>query len=766
MLAAAAAVVLACPARLPAAATPAPGGTHDAPTTYHNPVTTGYSIDFPDPTVMRGKDGQWYAYSTGGPYDEQRSASAPLKMARSSDLTHWSSLGAVFDADNRPSWATPTTGFWAPDIRTINGRYLLYFAVPNTTAGGPAIGVATAPTPAGPWTDSGAPLIPHHKLPNGRWQSIIDPAEFTDTDGTHYLYYGSFNGGIWVVPLTPDGLHPAGAARQVASSRFEGAYVIKHDGWYYLMASSGNCCAGPTTGYTVFAGRSHSPFGPFLDADGHSLLASRSGGTIVIAPNGNRWIGTGHNAVVTDLSGRTWMAYHAIDRHDPYLDVQPGFTMRPMLLDPIDWVHGWPTVRMGHGASDRTERAPVTTGAVDEQFDASTGSLHASVGTITAEPPSANTSDSGGFARLAGDRTVATSTRPVPRDTRVEADVRTPENTGTVGVVVRQRHGRTGITAVVDANRRMLRVTATIHGRARTAQAALPAEFDPTVWHNLAVEVRGRRLTAIVTDARLADPYARVTMRLPRALSGAGRAGVAGTGTVDVDNVSAARLFAPSHGPVAQPPRVGPVEPAYSDEFDADTLSSAWSWVRQDSHAHLDHGALVWPTEAKDLTIASNNQAGILLRTPPEGAYVLETRLHLPVGVGTVRNWQQAGLIVYLDDHHFLRLDVVAKDETRITEFGKMMPIDGLISWGAGVLGPPGDTTWLRIAHWVDPRTGENLYRGGSSDDGVHWTWGLTWTLPAGTHPKIGLVSQGALAATNQDPGPALARFDYVRIHR
>lgn len=711
---------------------------------------------------MRGKDGAWYAYSTGGPYDEQRTNSAPLKMARSTDLTHWSSLGAVFDATNRPSWATPTTGFWAPDIRTINGEYRLYFAVPNTIAGGPAIGVATAPSPAGPWTDSGEPLIPHTKLADGRWQSIIDPAEFTDTDGRHYLYYGSFNGGIWVVPLTADGLHRDGLPRQVASSRFEGAYVIKHDGWYSLLASSGNCCAGPTTGYTVFAGRSHSPFGPFTDADGHSLLASRTGGTIVLAQSGNRWVGTGHNAVVTDLSGKTWMAYHAIDRHDPYLDVQPGFTMRPMLLDPIDWVHGWPTVRGGWGASDSERRAPITHGAVDERFDAASGSLHVQQGTLTVEPAA---DGSGGFARLSGDPTVAEATAPTRTDVRIEADVRVPSGTGSVGVLGRYRDAANGVVVVVDQDR--LTVTATSHGRATTAQADLPDGFDVTTWHNLAVEVRGSALTARVTDARLADPYARVTMRLPAALRGNGHAGVTGTGTVEVDNLSAAALFRPFHGRVAPVPRIGRVDPAYSDDFGGTTLSPAWSWVREDPEAQVSDGALVWPTEAKDLTIASNNQTGILLREPPDGSYVVETRLHLPVGVDTVRNWQQAGLIVYLDDNHFLRLDEVAKDETRITEFGKKMPTgDDATSWGAGVLGPPADTTWLRIAHWVDPHTGEHLFRGGSSDDGRHWTWGLVWTLPAGSQPRIGLISQGALQATNDQYGPALARFDYLRVYR
>ena len=43
--------------------------------------------------------------------------------------------------------------------------------------------------------------------------------------------------------------------------------------------------------------------------------------------------------------------YHAIDLPDPYFAGRPGYTRRPVLLDPLDWVNGWPSVRSGHGAS-------------------------------------------------------------------------------------------------------------------------------------------------------------------------------------------------------------------------------------------------------------------------------------------------------------------------------------------------------------------------------------------------------------------------------
>jgi arabinan endo-1,5-alpha-L-arabinosidase len=108
----------------------------------------------------------------------------------------------------------------------------------------------------------------------------------------------------------------------------------------------------------VFAGRSRSPLGPFVDRDGVSLLAGRVGGTPVLAQNGNRWVGAGHNTVITDFSGQQWMIYHAVDRNDPYYAGNVGYTKRPALIDPLDWKQGWPTVRGGRGPSDTPQPGP------------------------------------------------------------------------------------------------------------------------------------------------------------------------------------------------------------------------------------------------------------------------------------------------------------------------------------------------------------------------------------------------------------------------
>ena len=67
--------------------------------------------------------------------------------------------------------------------------------------------------------------------------------------------------------------------------------------------------------------------------------------------NGNRWVGPGHQATIEDFDGQWWTYYHAVDRTNPYFAGATGFTRRPVLMDPVDWVNGWPTVRGGRWIS-------------------------------------------------------------------------------------------------------------------------------------------------------------------------------------------------------------------------------------------------------------------------------------------------------------------------------------------------------------------------------------------------------------------------------
>lgn len=62
---------------------------------YTNPVGDGGSVNFADPTVIRGRDGYWYAYATADPSfpgDYYRK----MKIMRSDDLVSWEYVDDVF----------------------------------------------------------------------------------------------------------------------------------------------------------------------------------------------------------------------------------------------------------------------------------------------------------------------------------------------------------------------------------------------------------------------------------------------------------------------------------------------------------------------------------------------------------------------------------------------------------------------------------------------------------------------------------------------
>jgi arabinan endo-1,5-alpha-L-arabinosidase len=346
--------------------------------TYTNPlpVTTpsGMTVEScADPSIVYAgpsRENAWYMYCTTDPLNSSDRDPAGnlifhlIPIFRSTDLVNWTYIGDAFA--ERPGWVADTAGLWAPSIEYFNNQYYLYYTAQNTDlpGGGSAIGVATSLSPTGPWSDSGTPVVEPHApecCPNDRrW--TFDPAIIIDDAGQRYIYYGSYFGGISARELSADGLSsdPATQVQITIANRYEGAFVLKREGFYYLFVSATDCCRGPLTGYSVFVGRSENPLGPFVDAEGVSLLAGRVGGTPVLSMNGNRWVGPGHNTVVTDLAGQDWIVYHAIDRNDPYFAGEVGFTKRPVLLDALDWVNGWPVVRSGYWASSTPQRGPVT----------------------------------------------------------------------------------------------------------------------------------------------------------------------------------------------------------------------------------------------------------------------------------------------------------------------------------------------------------------------------------------------------------------------
>lgn len=298
---------------------------------YRNPVIRTSS---PDPTAIRANDGYFYLYAT----EDIRNT----PIYRSANLVDWQFVGTAFTLETRPKW-NGKGGIWAPDINCVDGKYVMFYA--KSTWGGvwdAGVGVATADSPAGPFTDHGALVISKEF----DTCNSIDP-DFYEEDGHKYLFWGSFHG-IWYIELADDclSIKPGSKPTKVAGTFMEGVYIHKHGGYYYMFGSEGSCCEGARSTYHVTVGRSKSLLGPYVDKQGRPLLDNNKE---VILWGSDAVAGPGHNGeIFTDDAGTDWMIYHGYLRDDP----DGG---RQVFLDRVEWVDGWPHIA-GNRPSTVSER--------------------------------------------------------------------------------------------------------------------------------------------------------------------------------------------------------------------------------------------------------------------------------------------------------------------------------------------------------------------------------------------------------------------------
>ncbi|WP_332634711.1 family 43 glycosylhydrolase [Halalkalibacter flavus] len=314
--------------------------------TYQNPV---FEPVIADPSIVYAHDGYFYVYGTEDHFGDERGQPL-IPIIRSKDLVEWEYVGEALE--EKPEWKDQ--GFlWAPDIVHRNDKYYLYYAVSTWGDPDPGIGIAISENPEGPFEDLGN-LFTSSEIDV---RNSIDPM-FYEYDGKNYLFWGSFHG-IYGVELSEDGLEVTGEKFRVAGNAFEAPYIIERDGYFYFFASLGSCCEGLNSKYRVAVGRAESIEGPYLDKDGNDLLDSE--GTLILKGESEEdsesvFVGPGHNAIITDDEGTDWIVYHAIERDKPYLPL--GATRRPLMIDPIIWEDGWPTIK-GSIPSSEPQKAPV-----------------------------------------------------------------------------------------------------------------------------------------------------------------------------------------------------------------------------------------------------------------------------------------------------------------------------------------------------------------------------------------------------------------------
>lgn len=302
------------------------GGSSGTPTaTYENPV---FEPVFADPSVVRTDDGTFYAYGTEDDWHDGEGL-RPVPVVKSVNLVDWEYVGEAFES--KPDWKD--SGYlWAPEVLQFNDTFYMYYSYSEWGDPNPGIGVATSDDPAGPFEDQGKLFLSDEI----GVQNSIDPMVFV-RDGTPHLFWGSFHG-IYAVELTDDGMDVTGEKTHIASDHYEGSYVVERDGQYFFFGSVGSCCEGVFSTYHVRVGRSDSLLGPYTDRDGNDLREVKGP---VVVKEGNGFVGPGHNAVVTDDTGDDWLLYHGYEEGEGYIQ---GTPRRPLLLDKLQWVDGWPQV--------------------------------------------------------------------------------------------------------------------------------------------------------------------------------------------------------------------------------------------------------------------------------------------------------------------------------------------------------------------------------------------------------------------------------------
>lgn len=252
--------------------------------------------------------------------------------------------GTIWTADSLYGpWEKVTTTMadresGAPQVYNLNGTYYMYYnshtfnytssgvTNPNATEyehdSSIYVGTSTTMEP-GSWTD-------HGRL-NITWKqeyNQLDASLLTIDNATHYLAFGSYQTGIYQVPLanpplelTEDALNQTVHLEQNSTSLgasqdiTEAGFQYYRDGYYYLFFSSGICCRVDSSWseaiedpYRVMVCRSENPRGDFVDKDGTDCLTD-NGGTQILATHKGVFAPGGQGVMEDDEVG-TILYYH------------------------------------------------------------------------------------------------------------------------------------------------------------------------------------------------------------------------------------------------------------------------------------------------------------------------------------------------------------------------------------------------------------------------------------------------------------------------
>ncbi|WP_435738652.1 arabinan endo-1,5-alpha-L-arabinosidase [Cellulosimicrobium sp. PMB13] len=330
-----------------------------SPETPHAPDTTAWGARHAhDPTAVVDDEGTYWLFSTDASADGP--VPGGVQVRRSTDLVTWEFHGWALAGVPGPAAAwSGAAGLWAPEVVRADDEWRMYYSASSFGSRRSAIGLATAPHPAGPWTDWGVVVASEHvPAPEGlEHPNAIDANVVTEADGSQWLVYGSFFAGIHALPLDPETgfvvdepapgtLHDAPGtllARRPRSvdGAIEGAFVLpRPGGGWAMLVSYGSLFST----YHLRVAVADAVTGPYRDRTGHDLRdldpPPDEVGTAVLAghrfPGGPGVLAPGHASVLTEPDHQV-LVHHVRDAQDP---AQHRVEVRRLV-----WTHdGWPLV--------------------------------------------------------------------------------------------------------------------------------------------------------------------------------------------------------------------------------------------------------------------------------------------------------------------------------------------------------------------------------------------------------------------------------------
>lgn len=236
-----------------------------------------------------------------------------IRVISTKDMVNWTDNGEIKVAGEKGAakWARNS---WAPAVcwKNIDGKdkFFLYFA-----DSGNGIGVVTADSPIGPFTDPIGHGLITRDIPNCAdvlW--LFDPAVLVDDDGTGYIYFG---GGV------PEGQAPhpmTGRCAKLTDDmigidgevvRMDTPYLFEDSGihkfnnkYYYTYCTNWNVDQAGTAEYGFVNGEiammeSDNPLGPFTYKE-----------TILKNPGHYFGLGGNNHHCVFNFNNQWYMTYH------------------------------------------------------------------------------------------------------------------------------------------------------------------------------------------------------------------------------------------------------------------------------------------------------------------------------------------------------------------------------------------------------------------------------------------------------------------------